>query len=121
MGKHLTIAEKLNAEKEILENKQKIKKLRKERRILKYYHSGDDRVLELGEEIAFLQKRNNRLMAYLWYAKQSKHNGLYGIDGLCHKMFGKRFRALTFEEKQLYFRAKEKEYKEQKEGVAHGK
>ena len=82
MGKHLSIAEKLNAENEFYENKIKMKWLREQLNALKY--------------------RNARLEYYLVNRKNSKYNGLYGINGTCYKMFGRKFSELTVEEKRKY-------------------
>ena len=84
MGKHLTIEEKLNAENELKENRLIMKWLREQLNAFKY--------------------RNARLTNYLEYKDKSKHEGLYGIDGSCYKMFGKKFRDLTVEEKREYHR-----------------
>lgn len=91
MGKHLTYEEKLNAENERNENRLIMKWLREQLNALKY--------------------RNERLTYYLKHRDKSKHNGLYGIDGTCNMMFGKRFRDLTAEEKREYNRVKQREYK----------
>ena len=71
MGKHLTIEEKLNAENELKENRLVMKWLRQRINEIKY--------------------RNSKLENYLGNKKNSKYEGLYGIEGSCYKMFGKKF------------------------------
>ena len=82
MGKHLTIEEKLNAENEVKENLEKIK--------------------ELKNEIHKIKRRNERLRNHIYFKTRSKHNGLYGIDGVCYKMFGKKRSDLTVQERRMY-------------------
>ena len=84
MGKHLTIEEKLNAENELKENRLVMKWLRQRINEIKY--------------------RNSKLENYLVNKKNSKHEGLYGIDGSCYKLFGKKFRDLTVEQRREYHR-----------------
>ena len=82
MTKHLTIPEKLNAENELKDNVAKIKALR--------------------NEIKLLNRRNQRLRNHLYSRYRSKHNGMFGIDGLCFKMFEKKAKDLTVEERRQY-------------------
>lgn len=82
MGKHLTLEEKLNAENELKEN----------RFIMSW----------LRQQMANFKYRNKKLENYLKQRKYSKYNGIYGIDGGCYKMFGKKFRELTVEERREY-------------------
>ena len=82
MGKHLSIEEKLNAENELKENMAKIKELRNEIKKINY--------------------RNGRLRNYLAFKNRSKHQGMFGIDGICYKMFGKKSCELTVEERRKY-------------------
>lgn len=124
MGGHLTYEEKLNAETELQENKAKIKLLRAEINTLKYKNHRQRvcdvdtklrnvaRISLLKVQIKMLLQRDRRLTHYLKYREASKHNGLYGIDGDCFKMFGKRFRALTAEERRKYNRIKTQESRE---------
>ena len=82
MGKHLTVKEKLNAENELRENRAKIKELRNQINAIKY--------------------RNKKLENYLERRKASKYNGLFSQDGLCYKLYGKKSREMTTEEKREY-------------------
>ena len=82
MGKHLTIEEKLNADNELQQNRIIMKWLRKQLNAFKY--------------------RNHKLENYLHHKNKSKHNGLYGINGSCYTMFGKKFKDLTIEERRAY-------------------
>lgn len=82
MGKHLSVKEKLNAENELKENNAKIKNLR--------------------NQINQLMYRNTKLRNHLASRKRSKHNGMFGIDGVCYKMFGKKACELSVEERRKY-------------------
>lgn len=82
MTKHLTIKEKLNAEKELEKNINRIKELR--------------------NEIHEINKRNRRLRNHLYSRKRSKHNSMYGIDGVCYKLFRKKACELSVEERRKY-------------------
>lgn len=84
MSKHLSIEEKLNAENELAENIEKIKQLK--------------------DQIKLLMYRNNKLRRHIYSRKRSKYNGLYGIDGVCYTLFGKKAIDLDIEEKREYNR-----------------
>lgn len=94
MGKHLSIAEKLNAENEFYENKIKMKWLREQLNILKY--------------------RNTRLERYISNSRRSKYSGLYAMNGVCYKLYGKKYKELNLEERKEYLRLKTKESKERR-------
>lgn len=93
MGKHLTIEEKLNAENELLKNREKIKQLR--------------------EEINKLKYRNDRLIYYLHNKKygRSKHKGLCYAQCKMYKMYGKKKSDLTPEELREYNKIKQIEHR----------
>ena len=82
MGKHLTYEEKLNAENELKFNRQLITVFR--------------------EQINKLQYRNERLKNFLEKKKFSEHNGMYGINGLCYKLYGKKADELNIRERREY-------------------
>lgn len=94
MGKHLTVEEKHNAPNELKENNAKIKSLR--------------------EEINKYKKRNEKLRAYIYKSKKSKHNGLFSEKGMCYQLFGCTYNEMTPEQKRQYNRLKVKEYRENK-------
>jgi hypothetical protein len=94
MGKHLSIEEKLNAETEFAENKEKIKELKAQIKTLKY--------------------RNERLLDCIYYKHRSKYQGLYGINGLCYALFKKRCRELDPDERRMYNRIKKAEERRRK-------
>ena len=82
MGKHLTIEEKMNAENELKMNRNFIKLLR--------------------QQINEIKKRNAKLENFLDHKKYSEHCGMYGIDGLCYKLYGKKASELNQREKREY-------------------
>ena len=84
MGKWLTVEEKLNAQEELNTNRQIMKWLREQLKALKY--------------------RNGRLENYLEYKKRKPRKEVFGINSVCYKTFGKKFRDLTVEEKREYHR-----------------
>lgn len=97
MTKHLTIKEKLNAEKELEKNTNRIKELR--------------------NEIHEINKRNRRLRNHLYSRKHSKHSSMYGINGVCYKLFGKKSCELTIEERREYDRVTKAIRTKKKKGV----
>ena len=84
MGKWLTIEEKLNAENELNNNVLIEKWLR--------------------SQIRIIQHRNNKLRNYLQHKKRKKRKEVFGINSVCYKTFGKKFRDLTVEERREYHR-----------------
>ena len=82
MGKHLTVEEKLNAENELKFNKQLIKLLR--------------------EQIRNLQCRNEKLKYCIQHKNYNKHCGLYGVNSICYKLYGKKASELTVKERREY-------------------
>lgn len=93
MDKHLTIEEKLNAEIELKENREKIKQLR--------------------EEINKLKYRNQRLLYFLNNRKYhgGKHGGLCYAESDTYKKYGKKKNELTKEELKEYNRLKQREHR----------
>lgn len=86
MGKHLTIEEKKNAEVELRINREFIKLIKKYTKQI----------------IAEIQKRNIRLENFLQNKKYSEHCGMYGMNGLCYKLYGKKADELNMREKREY-------------------
>lgn len=82
MGKWLTVEEKLNAENEVKLINRYIKLLKQEINNLKY--------------------RKERLKTHIEHKKYSEHNGLYGINGLCYKLYGKKASEMTEKERREY-------------------
>ena len=93
MGKWLTIEEKLNADKELEENRIIMRWLKEQHKIFK--------------------KRNDRLENFIQSRKRSEHDGLFGIDGTCYKMFGKKFNELTVEQRRKYHSYRKQQRKQQ--------
>lgn len=97
MGKHLTIEEKKNAEKEVAENRRAIK--------------------ELKQKIYCLKARNKRLLNHIYTKNKSKYGGLYAQNSVCQAIFGMAFRSLSPEQKKEYYKImKEKERSNNKMG-----
>ena len=98
MGKHLSVEEKLNAENEYAQNLEIIYDIKDEIRESK------DKAYkqELWAEVRELRKRNDKLRNHIYARKHSKHNGMYGINGICYTMFGKKACELNKEERSEY-------------------
>ena len=93
MGKHLSIEEKLNAGNEYEENLKKIKQIK----------DGVSKVQEEAKkQILRLKARNRKLKIFLDHSKKSKYGGIYAINGVCYKLFGKKRSELTNEEETEY-------------------
>jgi RNA polymerase-binding transcription factor DksA len=86
MGKHLSIKEKLNAENELIQNRNEVLELRKELKII----TDTARREELIARWQDLKKRNKKLSTHIKDSKKSVHKGKYGINGICYNMFCKK-------------------------------
>lgn len=102
----LSYAEKHNAESERKENQERLQELIMLRRKIYPYKREEyiDEYNELTEEINILRKRNKKLYNHLINCKISKHNGCYGENGVCYKMYGKSAKELTSEQRREYNR-----------------
>lgn len=96
MGKHLSVEEKLNAQNEYSENLKKIEMLK-----LEYIEKEKENKIKIKE----LQLRNRKLKTFLENRKKSPYGGLYPLNGICYKMFGKKREDLTPKEATEYTRA----------------
>lgn len=114
MGKHLSIEEKLNAPEEFAQLKIKLAELRLERGQLKYSlrqkycepfkEQLGARLVEVNQKIHSLTLRKTKLEYFLEAKKKSKYDGLHAAQGVCYKMFGKKARDMSIEEKRQYER-----------------
>lgn len=98
MGKHLSVDEKLNAKNEYLNNLDIIDDIKMEIKNSKNIEYNQ----MLKTEIKEIRKRNKKLLNHIYSSRYSKHSGLYGINGICYTMFGKKTCELTKEERTEY-------------------
>jgi hypothetical protein len=98
MGKHLSIKEKLNAENEYEQNLGIIYDIKDKIRESKDFVYKQ----ELWVKVKEIRKRNKKLLNHIYSSRRSKHRGLYGINGICYNMFGKKSCELNKEERTEY-------------------
>ena len=122
---HLSVEEKLNAENELDDNLDTIKAIRKEKHALLYISklkygrmvkdAYSERIAKIEETIDKLNARNKKLRKYLKGSKTSKYNGLYSLNCVCYKEFGKKRCELTIEEARRYNAIMKERLKKKKE------
>lgn len=98
MGKHLSVEEKLNAENEYVQNLEIIYDIKDKIRETKDFAYKQ----ELWVKVKEIRKRNKKLLNHIYSRRHSKHNSMYGINGICYNMFGKKACELKKEELREY-------------------
>lgn len=98
MAKHLSIEEKLNAQNEYYQNLEIIYDIKDKIREAKDFAYKQ----ELWVKVREIRKRNKKLLNHIYSRRHSKHNGMYGINGICYNMFGKKSCELNKEERTEY-------------------
>ena len=102
----------LEVESQLFSNKEKIKSLRNDIKILKRKTEKLQEVQDKRNQINELVERNRELTCKLNYYKRSKYCGEFYSKGTMFQLFGKRRKDLTPEEMRLYNKIKKAEWRE---------
>jgi hypothetical protein len=62
------------------------------------------RIVEINQEIRATALRKTKIDNFLEGSRKSKYAGLHAAQGACYKMFGKKARDMSIEEKRQYER-----------------